>query len=47
MLDRFKSWLAQPFQTDMDAAHWFYFIGLLIVIGAAWGLVLRGMRAVT
>jgi uncharacterized BrkB/YihY/UPF0761 family membrane protein len=28
----------------MDALHWFYFIGLLILIGAAWGMILRTMK---
>lgn len=41
MWDRFKNWTSRPFSADMDAAHWFYFVGLLIVIGGAWGMILR------
>jgi hypothetical protein len=40
----FKTWTRHPFATDMDALHWFYFIGLLLIIGAAWGLILRAMK---
>lgn len=32
----FTNWLKQPFSTDMDATHWFLFLGLVIVIGFAW-----------
>lgn len=41
MIEEFKAWLRQPFSADMDAAHWFYFFGLLIIISAAWGFILK------
>lgn len=44
MVEDFKGWLRHPFQADMDALHWFYFLGLLILLSAAWGLVLRAMK---
>lgn len=44
MWQEFKSWAAAPYQDDMDALHWFYFFGLLIVIAAAWGFILREIR---
>jgi hypothetical protein len=44
MWDDFKAWYASPFQADMSAWAWFYFIGLLIVISALWFLVLRHIR---
>lgn len=44
MLDDVKTWLSHPFQADMSALHWFYFFGLLIMIGGAWGLILRTLR---
>jgi len=40
----FKAWWAHPFSADMDAPHWFYFFGLILVIATLWGLVLREMR---
>lgn len=46
MWDDFKSWAVSPFATDMSALHWFYFVGLLILIGATWGMVLRAMRPI-
>lgn len=39
MLDSFKAWLAKPFSADQDALHWFYFIGLLIVIATMWRII--------
>lgn len=44
MLDDLKQWARHPFSADMSAAHWFYFVGLLILISTAWGLILRTMR---
>ena len=44
MIERLKQWWARPYSEDMDALHWFYFIGLLILIGAAWGMILRTMK---
>jgi hypothetical protein len=46
MWERFKDWTARPFSADMDAAHWFYFIGLLIVLMVGWRLVLRTIKEV-
>lgn len=40
----FKNWLAAPYRDEMDAAHWFYFLGLLIVLTALWSLVLRTIK---
>lgn len=39
--DGFKQWANAPFASDMDALHWFYFWGLLIVVAAMWGFILR------
>jgi hypothetical protein len=44
MLDQFKSWVAKPFAMDMDALHWFLFYGLVLVIAASWGLILRAIK---
>lgn len=40
----FKAWLASPFSADMSAAHWFYFVGLLIVISVLWNIILRTIK---
>lgn len=47
MLQDFKSWVASPFSSDMDALHWFYFFGLLIAISVLWSFVLRELRGAT
>lgn len=47
MLEDFKAWYKQPFSADMSAAHWFLFLGLLIVLATLWGMILRTVREVT
>lgn len=47
MFASFKEWLASPYRQEMDTAHWFYFLGLLIVLTAMWGLILRTIKEVT
>jgi len=37
----FKSWAKQPFSSDMPMSHWFLFIGLLLIIIAAWNIILN------
>ena len=44
MWSNFSGWLSKPFSEDMDALHWFYFVGLLLVIATLWGMVLRVMQ---
>lgn len=46
-MDRFKQWLNQPFDAEMDAFHWFLFFGLLIAISILWGFALRAVAEVT
>lgn len=41
MWDNIKSFWAQPYSYDMDAWHWFGFLGLLIIFAGAWGLILK------
>lgn len=43
MIQTFQEWLKEPFQLDMDAAHWAAFLGFLIVVAALWGRVLSHM----
>lgn len=40
----FVDWLNDPFDQDMSAMRWFAFVGLLIAITMAWGLILKYMR---
>lgn len=47
MWDDFKNWYARPFSADMSAAHWFLFIGLLIVLATLWRLILHTVKEVT
>ena len=44
MWQDFKDWAGRPFSADMDAVHWFYFMGLLIVISFAWGAILGTLK---
>lgn len=46
-MQTFKDWLHKPFDEDMDAVHWFLFLGLLIAISILWGLALRTVANVT
>lgn len=39
--ERFTEWLGRPYNEDMDALGWFLFIGLLALIFAAWGSIIR------
>jgi len=47
MLADLKAWWLQPFSADMNAMHWFYFVGLLLLIGVAWGTLLRFAKGAT
>lgn len=40
-MQRFKDWLNQPFNAGMDVFHWWLFFGLVIIIFALWGIILR------
>jgi hypothetical protein len=44
MWSTLKSWLKAPYSSDMDALHWFYFLGLFLVLLALWSLVLRTIK---
>ena len=46
MLQDFKTWLASPFAADMSALHWFYFVGLLVIVLSLWGLIFRHIRGI-
>lgn len=47
MLAEFKNWWAQPFSADMDAPHWFAFIGLIVLISILWGYILNHISEAT
>lgn len=44
MWEHFKEFLHKPYDNDMDALGWFLFLGLLIVLTAMWGLILRHLQ---
>lgn len=41
MMENVKDWLKQPFNVEMDAAHWALFLGLLLVFAGLWHRVLK------
>lgn len=41
MITRILEWLKHPYQVDMDAAHWFYFLGLVLVVIFLWSRILH------
>lgn len=45
--DDFKAWYSQPFSADMDIAHWFLFLGLLIILMGLWRLILLHIKGLT
>lgn len=45
MWQSFKNWFARPFSTDMDAVHWFLFLGLIVVLLSLWSLIFRHIEA--
>lgn len=44
MFDDLKAWAARPYSDDMDAVHWFLFLGLLMAISVLWGLILASIK---
>jgi hypothetical protein len=44
ILSNFTAWLKQPFETGMPVWRWFAFVGLLIVILAAWRSILMNLE---
>jgi len=40
MWQDFKTWASAPFSMDMNIGHWFLFLGLLILLLAAWRMIL-------
>jgi hypothetical protein len=40
LVTRMVAWVKKPFNTDMDAFHWFLFFGLIIIISFLWSRVL-------
>lgn len=46
MLETLKTWANEPFKTNMDAVHWFMFMGMLIFIMVLWRFILAHLRGV-
>lgn len=47
MWSEFKDWLKEPYRGDMDAIHWFMFIGLLMIAILGWRFILAHLRGIT
>lgn len=41
MLKEFTDWIKKPYASDMNAWHWFAFVGLILAIMMIWGLVIK------
>lgn len=41
VISRMSAWLRRPFSGDMDATHWFLFLGLILVIVFLWSRILH------
>ena len=39
MWENFKAFMAEPFQSDMDAVRWFLFLGMILVILVLWNII--------
>jgi hypothetical protein len=37
---RFTAWVKKPFSGDMDALHWFLFLGLVLVAVFLWSRIM-------
>lgn len=44
MLETLKDWARRPYNDDMDALHWFLFLGLLGAISVLWALILGSIK---
>jgi hypothetical protein len=42
----YLSFYKQPFKSDMSVSGWFLFVGLMIVLLFAWGLILAEFAAI-
>jgi hypothetical protein len=41
MLATIQSWWNQPYQENMTAVRWFLFVGLLMIIGIIWTVIIK------
>lgn len=41
MLANLKTWYSAPFQENMSAARWFLFVGLLMILGIIWTVIIK------
>ncbi len=40
LMTRFTAWVKKPFSGDMDALHWFLFLGLVLVAVFLWSRIM-------
>lgn len=41
VISRFSAWLRRPFSGDMDAVHWFLFLGLILIAVFLWSRIMH------
>lgn len=41
LMTRIGGWLKLPFATNMDAEHWFLFLGLILVLLFLWSRIMH------
>lgn len=40
-IERFAAWMRRPFSGDMDAVHWFLFLGLILIAVFLWSRIMH------
>ena len=41
MLANLQSWWNKPYEEHMSAARWFLFVGLLMILGIIWTVIIK------
>lgn len=44
MLENLKAWFSDPLNNGISAPKWFAFVGLMLIIAALWGLIIRQLK---
>jgi hypothetical protein len=44
LVDVTKTWIKQPFTTQMDLVHWFLIVGVVLISAVLWTRVLAHFR---
>lgn len=41
MLANIKTWYESPYAENMSAIRWFLFVGLLLILGIVWTVIIK------